>query len=86
MGTPLGGKIHEALAVLETDPYPDRYGCKEVGVGCFKILVSCEEEEVAILYEVHGPPEAIIDLINIKRVGAIRRILEFLRELGEFGP
>jgi hypothetical protein len=82
----LSRAVEEALRVLEDDPRPERYGWQEVKDACFKITVEGSGENIAILYEVRDSPARVIDLINVKRVGAIRRKLKWLADLKDFRP
>jgi hypothetical protein len=82
----LAGAVAEALRVLEKDPRPEKYGCRKVKGAYFKITVEGSDEEIAILYEVHESPAAVIDLVNVKRVGALRRTLKWLADLKDFRP
>ncbi len=82
----LATAVEEALRVLELDPRPERYECRRVKGSYFKILVTSDEEDVAIIYEIHDSPAFAIDLINIKRVGAVIRALKLLGDLVDFRP
>lgn len=82
----LSPAVEGALRLLENDPRPEKYGCRKVKGAYFKITVEGSDEDIAILYEVHESPAAVIDLVNVKRVGVIGRTLRWLADLKDFRP
>lgn len=78
-------KVNGAIDGLKGNPWPKGHGAKEVGENRGRISVPVDDDEITILYKVDGI-EQKIDIVTIKRRGAIRRATEWLVGLTKFEP
>jgi hypothetical protein len=78
-------KIDLAIGSLAKNPLAKLFGLKQIDERSYKITVPIGNDEIIVMYEV-DPIEGIIDLVQIKRQGPIKKALKWLSGLTDFEP